>query len=404
MIPQLTQHDTAPRRRSAGLTLIEMMIAMGILVVSLVSLASIFPVATYLQKQASDDVLSMHTRHSIETMLLNQKIELSRFDSASFATPDGFVFRLDPNELSSHDTRPINGEDYFWTIRERCYPPIYDTDGDGRTNEVASKVVSGTQDFRGPHNEDPDGRGDPVQFVAEDPEDHDFDQRAIYWVPLGWKEGDKRRLYVFVMRSKHMAVYNHPHFPKADTANPEDDVDGADPGVNAGPNAITTHFHIPRVVRAPLDHMGNPARLSPSNANETIFTLAVTNGIGEPSGASTAANLRVGDTVLFDNGVVARVSQIQFNGWSGSHEISVAGDYRKTEVLDAMKLKEPTAIWFALPPQTKPSINQDPASFIPEPDGPNPTLRILVQDEQVLGTSDFSGGSPAPYPGGSGGI
>lgn len=336
----MIRHHNIPASRPTGFTLVELLIAMGVLAIGLVSIAAIFPVSGYLQKQAGDDMLALHAQQHIDTMLKARKIGV---------TGGSGVFALQ-TELRG-DTNGDGMPEGPWPVALRCYPSTYDLDGDGRTDEVAANVISDGQTIG--------GRTDP-DTTSPDPEDADFDQRSIYWVPLGYDRAGEKRVYVFVLRSHPDAYYDNSNFLNGDTANPQDDDDDTAGPESFSYNSPSTYYHIPRVVRSsPLVVPGihEPA------TNETYFEFGDT---------FTVDQLRPGDLVLFDNGVVARLSDVDtFN-----RRIKIVGNYEAAE-LTRVGLSQPTRVWFALPPQAFSAGGN-------RPDGANPAMRILVYGPEVI--------------------
>jgi Tfp pilus assembly protein PilV len=105
-----------PRRAAAGFTLLEVMLALGIFVIGFVAVASIFPVATILQKETVEDVTSQQFTRSAKAMLTGRGLKASSMDTEPLMLPGG-VPDYNVHPLGDVLTG-LNG----WTINDRSYP------------------------------------------------------------------------------------------------------------------------------------------------------------------------------------------------------------------------------------------------------------------------------------------
>jgi len=140
------------RGSSHGFTLVELLLAMFILAIGMVGVASIFPVAGYLQRNAYADVLTLQVKRQAVAIV-------GAIDVPDSAMPSG------------SDVDEITGMATYFPLGVRCYPQALDLDGDGVVNEAG--------------------------------EDENFQNRQFYWVPLARNAGTAAnpdyRYYVFIM-------------------------------------------------------------------------------------------------------------------------------------------------------------------------------------------------------------
>ena len=142
----------ADRGTRGGFTLIELLLAMFILAIGMSAIASIFPVAGYLQKNAFADVLTLQVKRQAVAMIGAVDVPISAMPSGTTVGPI--------SNLNSH-----------LPLAMRCYPQALDIDGDYVPNESG--------------------------------EDDDFDERQFYWVPMAMNVGTSTapdyRYFVFIL-------------------------------------------------------------------------------------------------------------------------------------------------------------------------------------------------------------
>jgi len=136
-----------------GFTLIELLMAMFIMSIGLVAVASIFPVSSYLQKQTFEETLTLQVKRNAESILYEMPIDAG-------APGDDNVHALSDSELS----------DYPLSVRS--YPLVIDKDNDG-TDDVP------------------------------------FTERDLYWVPLVQKDGSQWRVFVFILVRNDRQTYEN---------------------------------------------------------------------------------------------------------------------------------------------------------------------------------------------------
>lgn len=305
-----------------GFTLVEVLMAMLILAIGLVAIASVFPVAGYLQKQANDDVVAMHVSSQARATLTASPIDFS-----------GFVLPSSQNVVALPATlldSSVSVDKVEWPVRNRCFPTAFDLDHDGKYNEPAGNVVSGAVTIGG--NPDPD-------TGAPDPEDSDFDQRRAYWVPLVQNTGTLAdpvwRVFIFILGKRSDAKYTT-SITGASLANPGDG------------------DAVPKVVR--LNVSSTPQYNNENDANHPNTSTIGVNHNG---------NLQAGDMVLTSHGRILRITDVDDSNIYVNGDISPAAMPTGTPSL--------TGVWFGLPPQS----NNTPA-------GPSSTLRILALGQEVI--------------------
>jgi prepilin-type N-terminal cleavage/methylation domain-containing protein len=284
-------------------TLIELLMAMFILAIGLVAIASLFPVAGTLQQRATDTALARDVARSVQAMF--EAVPFTASDVGADADPalfdDGKVRALLPT---------VTGTPWYTVLGNRCYPTGLDADNDAETNETASDVEIDGRTITTPT--DPDSG-------APDPEDSDFNQRSFYWVPLfrDAREGDDARewqIFVFVVRKARDTTYTYSG--GGTVANPGDSLDG-----NPSNGSL-----VPLVVE-----MG----LSDVNVGSNTVTGSYSGGNLQDSG-----ELQPGDQVLGSNGSIYTIVDIEKN----------------VLTLDAyIDSPAPTSVWYAPPAAGKPS-------------------------------------------------
>lgn len=319
------------RPRRSGFTLVEVLMAMLILAIGLVAIASIFPVAGYLQKQANDDVTAMHVSDQVRAMLTASPIDLGSL------TPTGNHVVALPAALLDDNITTSKVE---WPVRNRCFPSALDLDNDGIYNEKPGDVKSGAVLIAG--NPDPDSG-------AADPEDSDYDQRAVYWVPLIQKIGTEPdanwRVFVFVLGRKLNATYLNSGFTGTNLANPGDGASVPKVVKLATSGTVTYDALTIDVTTTPAARPG---------ASEVTLTRA-----------SDADHVQAGDVVLTSHGRIMRVVDVVDN------KVYLQGDIRTA----TMPTGTPTlnGLWIGLPPQQ----NNNPI-------GPSSTLRIVALGKEAV--------------------
>ena len=108
--------------RNAGLTLLEVMIAVLILGIGLVGVAGLFPVAGAVQRRTYDDVVARQVSDSVQDL-----VERRGFNAVDLVDP------LNPMALLGYKVQPVpakvlQGESSTtltitrWALADRCYP------------------------------------------------------------------------------------------------------------------------------------------------------------------------------------------------------------------------------------------------------------------------------------------
>lgn len=134
----------ASRRRAGGFTLVEILLALGIFLIGMAAVASLFPVAAILQRETASDVYAGHAEASAQAFIKSKTFTYIAGDNStdlSFYHPSGastkhtlepFVsfFDMPQRAYPSSQLTGINRDDvancdFFWV------PFIQDLNGDG---------------------------------------------------------------------------------------------------------------------------------------------------------------------------------------------------------------------------------------------------------------------------------
>ena len=119
--------------RHSGFTLMEILVALGIFLIGMVAVASIFPVAIVTQRQTVDDVLSQQVLRNAQSIIGAKPLLLVEVDatvpyiSSNFADPRNLYVRALPNGSPATPWLvgfPSFGLTTTWTIGDRSYPLI----------------------------------------------------------------------------------------------------------------------------------------------------------------------------------------------------------------------------------------------------------------------------------------
>ncbi len=153
----------ASPRAADGFTLIELLMAMFILSVGLVAIASIFPVSSYLQKQTFEDTITLQVKRNAEAVLYEMPVP----------------------PQSGSGIQAVSGLDSEYPLSVRCYPLMLDSDNDGVDD--------------GAHGE-----------------------RDFYWVPVVEDNEGSRRVFVFILSRKDDVTYETGWASVDDVANAND--------------------------------------------------------------------------------------------------------------------------------------------------------------------------------------
>ena len=116
-----TTHTTRP----GGFTLTEVLIALAVLLIGVVTVASIFPVAFLLQKQTVDAIETRQVSRNAQAMLTGRKLTYT-YDPVT-ATTGGLLgdatIGYHPSSTSTNDdVAPVPNLNSVWSLRDRSYP------------------------------------------------------------------------------------------------------------------------------------------------------------------------------------------------------------------------------------------------------------------------------------------
>lgn len=162
--------------------MLEVLFALMILGVGLIAVASIFPVATVLQRQTIDDIYSQQAGESIKASVrargfseaqLEAGINPSDFDVQPM--PEGVLSDPDTNDpLVTDQAAGPPLEPIPWLLPDRCFPGFLPQSG-------APSL--------------PD-------------ESDDYEERQYYWVPLVQRDEDEDwQFFVFVLRNVETEIF-----------------------------------------------------------------------------------------------------------------------------------------------------------------------------------------------------
>ncbi len=175
-----TRHSKFERARPRrAFTLIELLMAMFILAIGLVAIASIFPVAGTLQQAAADATTARDVHNSVTAMLEARGLDETDLGASTYQN----VSPVPQNMLADR-----------WPLATRCHPQALDLDMNGIPNETG--------------------------------EDENFTARQFYWVPLvrdkNATPADRDwQVFVFILRKAANTDYPSKN-PTSDYANPDD--------------------------------------------------------------------------------------------------------------------------------------------------------------------------------------
>lgn len=270
----------------------ETLLAMGVFAVGFVSIASIFPVATLMQKQTAEDVLSQQVGRNAAAMMrarpFSHKDELNKTTHVSYI----------PNDARVH---PIlkNGSADRWRLNDRAY-------------FLVRENIAGY--YHPQHTAEVAGSG--------------FN-RGYYWVPLARRTQlngthEDWQVFVFVLRGGGSP---HPVLGY--------DRVGIDPPPYNGwanyDGFTSPKWNVPGVYGIPVN-MTPPDRFDFTNWNKNLY--------GKEAASSTKSieffEVQVGDQVLDNNGIIHTVSAADSDG------VNVTSQIPQTN-------GAPTILWYGRP-------------------------------------------------------
>lgn len=279
-------------RHAAAFTLMEVLVSIGILGVGLVAVASLFPTAILLQKQASDEALRQQYIRSADAMLIGKGLSAT------------VLLNFTDEYLNIHADDLDADDDVFETANNPAfdvYPLAYVDDDLSTSNRPGIFPPYNYPDESYLRHWSILDRSFPS--IVPDPA-----KRSVYWVPLfrrGVEASDyinDWRIYVFVMEDHRESI----HYDEDD--NP-DNLACANPW---------DPEYFPKVYRLPIT----------SVTNNRIQLINQWHG---------ALAIRAGDMVLGDNGLIFRVSAADSNFITVSDEAA----YNPTNE------RPLRAVWFA---------------------------------------------------------
>ena len=154
----LHSEHTARGRARAGFTLAEVMFAVLILGIGLISIASLFPAAGVIQKNTMTGVTGEFVASNIEAKLKARGIDETTLSAMGFT--NNVVKNLTDAQLTSIGL----------PLSERVFPEAYDTNRNGTANQNAD-------------------------------EDNTYAKRQFYWRPLFMRDAQGNwKIFVFVQR------------------------------------------------------------------------------------------------------------------------------------------------------------------------------------------------------------
>lgn len=220
-----TQKNPYPHGASArAFTLAEVMFAVLILGIGLISIASLFPVAGAIQKNTMDDVTGEFVASNIEAKLKTRGI--SETTLLTYVTATNTVTNLTDAQLVNLGL----------PLSERVFPEAFDLNRNGTANENAT-------------------------------EDNTFTKRNFYWRPLFMRDSHNNwKVYVFVQRRVGDPI------PTVSNAN-----SNPTNRVNAGDWTVTSGGTLTRATQDTTN--SNWKGVVAGNQSTTLTVLTLSNGV-----------------------------------------------------------------------------------------------------------------------------
>ncbi len=304
----------------------ETMIALGVFAIGFVAVASIFPVATALQKESVEDVLAQQVARNAAALIQGRKF---RHDELNGTSSPPHPRRIPPNDLRVYSLHGNRGGDTshkgqfdHWRLNDRSYFFVMRDDVGFMKNIDIRYAPNQTQEITTA------GGFDPAEY-----------NRSYYWVPLIRRTQipttpDDWQVFVFVLRGGE-EIYDTSGYTSdparigAATNYPSwANLDGFIIGVG--------DLRVPGVNRIPV-------QVDPANADRFLFFSWNRNryGIdqtsaGEGNMSDTAFEVNAGDLVLDNNGTIHTVVGADEGG------IRVAGRIPRTPIA-------PDALYYGRP-------------------------------------------------------
>lgn len=360
-------------RRRAAFTLSEVLVALGILALGTVAVASLFPTAAFLQKEAVKETLQQNHIRSADAILegvgirnttLLEFLEYLETQPAGYAPYDvraGITDRTyDVYALSEIDidiNSTYDGAAYVAPTSNLGSTPDMRM-GDNTFGEADSYVYDTTRYGQG--NMPLSMRSLPTTTPAlNNAGTPSYVEREVYWVPLvraGVEASEifpDWNVYVFILQPDSQLRSNNAYAMRTDgtipVAYPGNYGDFDDPDiVCANPDFAA---YVPKVFRVPAAVNGW------SDTAPLEFTPSV----------NLFGYVKPGEKVLGDNGIIYRVSQIDFG--SGKMILSEETDY------SPINLRDLGALWVAPAPG---GFNQN-----------SPLADIRLLSNTVVRSNDF---------------
>ncbi|MEM9753303.1 MAG: prepilin-type N-terminal cleavage/methylation domain-containing protein [Planctomycetota bacterium] len=319
--PSAQQHHAS--RGSAGFTLNEVLIALGILAVGVTSIASLFPAAIILQKEAVQETLRQSNVRSAESILRAKTISAEKL----FEITDNVAIFPNINDNNGSPRQSLSAIDVefdVYALSEFDYDYDVDVDGGG-----APRAIARDTDMR------PNSSFGGAASYAETnsylafwpPEDRTFPtyipdpaNRETFVVPL-IRRGAEATQYINDWSAYGVVMQSRPeenrHFPNVYSAGPAGmpvDTVCANPfdyafTYNPGGNREFDRF--PKVFRVPVQWDASRRALIVRNGSLQWRGPTSVGGVVSPEDMLI---IRPGDMVLSNTGGIYRVGRLTFTG------------------------------------------------------------------------------------------
>ena len=329
------------RRRYRGFTLVEILFSIGILSIGLIAVASLFPAAAIMQREAVRDALQQQDMRSAEGLFKGRGVDAStvfRFTEGLFTTTVAGAPQTGTDFLGANLARTqvsggqrqaltgiddLSGEVFAFSEVDR-FTPGQDADNDDypdmRLDNGSGVPFGGSTSYDDPGAYGGAGPGGVQSLLSEWPIEErslptflpSLEQRERFIVPL-IRRGEQAnefisdwQVYNFVLQRQRSSegaagapIGRYPALPAM--------LAGGDGTLAVAANPFDDPRFVPKVFRLPIGELTAPSATNPAGVYE--FTEGFDNLVAYPDGRGLL--LYPGDLTLGNNGVVYRVTSIE---------------------------------------------------------------------------------------------